>query len=228
MISFRSLPRTTGTWVGEQTNKARTGLNRWGQVSRDDVLNELQILRTRVENQLPITQEHVEHLGTLMGNRFVDLSTQVQQAASKIEKPTKWGKRVWLAAGIGLGFVAATTATVIVLRRRTTQQDESATIDTAEHHAQHLANHHEPKGLRSIVQTMSHRNERHGTHSHATLGVATQAIDVAETYLVVGNVRTRSYVASTSANLPAEDHRIYFHTEQEAIDAGYHAAIDGI
>jgi hypothetical protein len=46
--------------------------------------------------------------------------------------------------------------------------------------------------------------------------------------VVVGNIRTLAYHFSDDANLPDEDNRVYFSSEEEARQAGFHHVTDEI
>lgn len=176
------------------------------------------VARGSFEEYLPLTQAQIESLAHALTERMDLISQQARALAGRAAQyPAKVDRRVWWAAGASLGFAIVGAVAFTFARRRLTRVtsgDDLVELPTA--NGQRVP----AERLRGIVNRLARRD---ATSSAAT-SPATSAVGVQTSTQFIGNIRTMAYHRPESDHLPLEDHRVYFQTEQEAIDAGYHLA----
>jgi predicted PurR-regulated permease PerM len=180
------------------------------------VSDTLSALRERLEDQLPLTQAQIERLAKVISDRVIDVSTQAQQTLMKTAR--KADRRVWWLAGITVGFGVAAATTFTILRRRARMEEvmeESFTL------SQDHANGQTPaeERLQNAVTRAIHRENGPDAVTTATVTGVPAGVHF------VGNVRTMIFHDASSEHLPAEEHRIYFRSEEDARAAGYRPAL---
>lgn len=147
----------------------------------------------------------------------------------------KGSARLWL-IGAGVGLVAAGAGAYVLVRRRMAAAGEEPLVELPITVANGKAGY-----ANGAVSAAHHRAQTSATASAATPtrpvvveptvqtgGGATLTPEGAPAGVVkpeeapfIGNIRTMIYHEANAENLPAEENRIYFASEQEAIDADY-------
>jgi hypothetical protein len=72
------------------------------------------------------------------------------------------------------------------------------------------------------IQTPETADQVPSAANHSSQPVSSSSMTDVEATAIVGNIRTMAYHLATDDNLPDEDNRIYFSSEEEARLAGYH------
>jgi hypothetical protein len=166
---------------------------------REDIEDRLQILRASSPWNRQATQKQVEEV--IQG---IDATLPEHRSAPR-------SSTIFWVAGVGIGVIAAGIGTYVLVKRRMASYRE------------------EP-----LVPLPFRRPDREGTAPK----IADQVPDTgnpvreqaerfpgmtdSEAMAIVGNIRTMAYHLPTDENLPDEDNRIYFSSEEEARLAGYH------
>jgi len=183
--------------------------------------------RREVQEQI---RKQAMALSQRTGERVAELADAAQQAAGAVTttatrlaerapvKPvsiarSRRGGTFWWIAGLGVGLVAAGTTAYIVVRRRFAPEEVTESVELP------------PAGLNGqIPQTTSQTHEATPAPASAPAEPAPAASPTegptAEAPFI-GNVRTGIYHRATSPDLPAEDHRMYFKTQEEAEAMGF-------
>lgn len=171
--------------------------------------------RGRLGDVLPLTQAQIESLARDLSGRMGGARQQARTIAGRVAGyPAKVDRRVWWAAGAAVGFIAAGVTAFVLARRRLARTEEmEALVVVPAANGQHAP----ADRLKGIVSRLTRRDADTATQPGA-VGVQTSVA-------VVGNLRTMVYHQPDSDHLPAEDNRVYFTSEQDAIDAGYRADI---
>ena len=173
----------------------------------DDAINRLAQVRTpdALQNVLPFS---------LARKRLLELEKQRQQQRRRTTI-------LWL-AGVGVGLVAAGAGAYFIARRRmeiSLETEESMVELPAE---RNLAEATVGKGSskRNAYGSTAERADGVPVQSYAGSGAASGGLP-----RYVGNIHTMTFQgADDTAPLPAEENRIYFTTEAEARQAGFHEA----
>jgi hypothetical protein len=172
----------------------------------DDALDRLAQVRTPevLQNVLPFS---------LARKRALELA----QARQRRRRQTTI---LWL-AGVGVGLAAAGVTAFIVARRRMTTaiEDEEPMVELPTE--RNLAE-------ATVGKSSAMRNSYSSTAERTEISVPVQtyagAVSGGEARYV-GNIHTMIFQAADDADhLPAEENRMYFSTEDEARQAGYHQA----
>jgi hypothetical protein len=125
------------------------------------------------------------------------------------------------AVGVGVGVVAAGAIAYVVLRNRMSVANDTeplveiplTPVTAAETLAQTQAAAPAPEGPAIVEKAPA---EEPGVAE--PLPFSEEDAEGAE---YIGNILSRVYHAANSKRLPAPQHRIYFATEEEALEAGY-------
>lgn len=205
------------------------------RTSAKAVASQASDLRTRLEDQLPLTQQQIEKLAKSISDRMADLSDQAQFAAKRvIRRADNVDGRIWWATGITLGFAAAGVTAFVVTRRRMAAQSQAEDLVALPQPTEN--GHLSPTDrLRSAVSRITQRPATPPSDTAASPMTAATAVAendriiglgtaLANEAQFVGNIKTLIFHRKDSDHLPAEENRIYFRNEQEAEGAGYRAA----
>jgi hypothetical protein len=167
--------------------------------------------------------------------------------AERLSAGRKGSSRLWL-VGVGVGLVAAGTAAYVLVRRRMEQSLEEPVLDVpvmgTNGTGAHLRAAEERMAQEQSAATLAERPAARPPQSPpAAPPVAERAESRQQTALAecsgtgageaapagaptaeapfIGNIRTLVYHKADDENLPAEENRIYFASEDEAREAGY-------
>lgn len=224
---------TGGPWlrVGIASATAMAPLvNRW---------NELRAAE-RARNLADEAEARLRELRGLGGARNEALNIVRQVTAQVPERRGKVSSKIWL-IGVGVGLVAAGTATFILVRRRMAQSLDEPLLDlitvssmngrgpaaangsstAAKTPAEMPAQATAGQGTPPAEQDQREPDELFGGATTLTPTEAPAGEMDAEAAPFIGNIRTMIYHEADDANLPAEENRIYFASEEEAQEAGY-------
>jgi hypothetical protein len=178
--------------------------------------------------QMPLTEdqlEQIDRVARMLSARVVEMTEQAQKTIRKADK------RVWWAGGIALGFVTAGAITFSLMRRRMAQVEEVEEAeliilpDTTANNG-----YRSPiDQLKNAVSRMGQRQPQENTQTQPSTAnsVAGTALrdDPSKESQFIGNAHTRVYHPADSVHLPAEENRIYFRSQTEAENAGFHPAV---
>ena len=154
----------------------------------------------------------------------------------------KGSARLWL-IGAGVGLVAAGAGAYVLVRRRMAAASEeplvelpitvangkagyaNGTVSTAQRRAQTSATasaaHSATSAATPTRPVVVEPTVQTGGGATLTPEGAPAGVVKPEEAPFIGNIRTMIYHEANAENLPAEENRIYFASEQEAIDADY-------
>jgi|GEM_PF-1942990 len=252
---FQHRSRNIGPWISATLVSAslvKPILEFWNQnAAIKKASSNAQSLRSRLNDQVPLTQAQVERIAKAVTDRASDLTDQVQQVADKVavrvpaitnrfpaktvaaivpaanqQKPSY---RVWWITGISIGFAIAGGVAFVLTRRRMQQQADQELVALPANNS----NGHQttPDRLRSVVSNIVRRDQPASNDTTATSPASSPsptatAIDdsTLEQAAFIGNIRTQVYHPADSDHLPVEENRIYFRSEHDAKEAGYHPA----
>ncbi len=131
------------------------------------------------------------------------------------------------AAGVGVGLVTAGAVAYIVLRNRIGAQSDEDTIIEIPLTSPAPSSGVTPSQAANMVSAVAANEgpaivEKSPTDEEPRVAEPLSfSEDDAEGATFVGNIHSRVYHAIGSKHLPAPQHRIYFATEAEAVEAGY-------
>jgi hypothetical protein len=178
--------------------------------------------RTPLAAMLDQSPVPIDAVVKALSARVNDLSGQVQGLTSRlaVRRSEAAARRAWWIAGISVGFVSAGAAAFLIARRR---QHLRAEQDLVALPTPPAANgHHSP--AEQVRNTLSRLTRRAGSQTGTEPAMQATATTATAKAAFVGNVHTMVYHPSDSEHLPAEENRIYFASEDEAIEAGYRPA----
>jgi hypothetical protein len=184
----------------------------------------------KIVDQMPLTAEQselIEKIARQISDRVIELTSQAQTTIRKTNK------RVWWGAGLGLGFAVAGAVTFAIVRRRMTQVEVEIeeTFIVPDGTTTNNNGYRSPiDQLKNAVGRLSQRQNPDNTRTAPAQSANSLAATALEDNPLanapfVGNARTMVYHLSDSMHLPSEDNRVYFRSQQEAEDAGYHPAV---
>ncbi|HET9109903.1 MAG TPA: hypothetical protein VFN78_03665 [Ktedonobacterales bacterium] len=192
-------------------------------------------LQEALRQMAPQAQESFRQVGAAARDALQRLPGATQTpgvadaADTAVIPPTPATRRVsatlWL-VGVGVGVVAAGAVAYIVLRNRmSAATDDDALVEiplTVVSPPTDLATAAASAAIAREVAAEGPAIVQESPEEEP--GIA-EPIDFSETdadgATFVGNIHSRIYHAANSTRLPAPQHRIYFATEQEAIEMGY-------
>ncbi len=182
--------------------------------------------RAKIVEQIPLTQAQLDGLAKEISARLGDVSNQAKGFAGRAAKyPGNVSRRMWWASGISLGFGVAAFATFLIARRRMAQQQQANDLVMLPSTNGQVRWQDGPRGIVGRLTNRRAQTDADGLNTSTDHSTATATeVDVVSQAKFIGNIRTMVYHASDSERLPAEEHRVYFLSEQEAEDAGYRPA----
>ena len=211
-------------------------MRRWNELR---ALERTQVLRGDIEERLQglrASYPWIRHTSSTQAKNADQLTsgTLTEQSSRRRSSTLLW------VVGVTVGIIAASITTFVVVKQRMAKYQEEPLVPLP---------FHRPGGdVRSYSATIPAdlppgsiaKNAEHDSsaflsstntspQSHETYAtVATEEPDVSgvtevdPAAVVVGNIRTMVYHLAGDENLPVEDNRIYFSSEEEAQLAGYH------
>ena len=168
------------------------------------------------------------------------------------DAPTPLSSIIFWVVGVGVGIIAAGVGTYLFLKRRMAAHQEEPPLPlpfprpggTASSSRLAGANHGWP---REMATSTGGHDQTPVAGRLETAGTADSTSEPEDAYpdrlspqasapgepdiemaAVVGNIRTMAYHFTDDANLPDEDNRVYFSSEEEARLAGFHHVTDEI
>jgi hypothetical protein len=165
---------------------------------REDIEDRLQILRASSPWNRRSTQEQVEEV-------IQDIDATLPKRRSAPRSSTI----VWV-AGVGIGVIAAGIGTYVLVKRRMASDREEPLVPLP----------FRRPDRQDMAPTTADQVPEAG--NHASQPADSSSITDIEATAIVGNIRTMAYHLPSDENLPDEDNRIYFSSEEEARLAGYH------
>jgi hypothetical protein len=168
------------------------------------------------------------------------------------DAPIPLSSIIFWVVGVGVGIIAAGVGTYLFLKRRMAANQEEPLLPlpfprpdgTASSSRLAGANHgwqgematstggHDQTPVAGGLETAGTADSTSGPEDDYPDRLGTQASAPGEPDIemaaVIGNIRTLAYHFTDDANLPDEDNRVYFSSEEEARLAGFHHVTDEI
>jgi hypothetical protein len=166
---------------------------------REDIEDRLQILRASSPWNRRSTQKQVEEV-------IQDIDATLPERRS-----TPHSSTIFWVAGVGIGVMAAGIGTYVLVKRRMARLREEPLVPLPFRRP-------DREGMAPNTADQVPNTGNHTSQPAAGLPGMTGI----EATAIVGNIRTMAYHLPTDENLPDEDNRIYFSSEEEARLAGYH------
>jgi hypothetical protein len=167
---------------------------------RDDIEDRLQVIRASSPWNRRSGRKQVEEV-------IQDIDTAVPERRSVPRSSTIF----WI-AGVGIGVIAAGVGTYVLVKRRMASYQEEPLVPLP----------FRRPGRSEGIQTPETADQVLSAANHSSQPVSSSSMTDVEATAIVGNIRTMAYHLATDDNLPDEDNRIYFSSEEEARLAGYH------
>jgi hypothetical protein len=166
---------------------------------REDFEDRLQILRASSPWNRRSTQKQVEEVIQDIGATLPEHRTAPRSST------------IFWVAGVGIGVIAAGIGTYVLVKRRMASYREEPLVPLPFRRP-------DREGM-----TPETADEVPNTGNHAgRQAVGSPSMSDLEATAIVGNIQTMAYHLPSDENLPDEDNRIYFSSEEEARLAGYH------
>lgn len=213
-------------------------INRWNelrameqaQAIREDVEERVQKLRAA-----PLWNRHHAE------QAVEEVLEEINSALPRPRRTPKSSTIFWV-AGVGLGIIAAGVGTYLVVKRRMTSYREEPLVPLPfRRPGSSIPPYFTPTpdrsaddataSMTSMTSMTSSTSSMNGFSTHdepaAAAGMAADVKDETgirdiEGAAVVGNIRTMAYHLPDDEHLPEEDNRVYFSSEEEARQAGFH------
>jgi hypothetical protein len=166
---------------------------------REDIEDRLQILRASSPWNHRSTQKQVEEV-------IQDIDATLPEHRSAPRSST-----IFWVAGVGIGVIAAGIGTYVLVKRRMASYREEPLVPLP----------FRRPDREGIASTTADQVPDTGNHTSQQVADSFSMTDT-EATAIVGNIRTMAYHLPSDENLPDEDNRIYFSSEEEARLAGYH------
>ena len=165
---------------------------------RDDLEDRLQILRASSPWNRRSTQKQVEEV-------IQDIDATLPERRSAPRSST-----IFWVVGVGIGVIAAGIGTYALVKRRMASYQEEPLVPLP----------FRRPDREGVAPTRDDQIPDDGNYSGQQAD--SSGMTDGEATAIVGNIRTMAYHLATDDNLPDEDNRIYFSSEEEARLAGYH------
>jgi hypothetical protein len=166
---------------------------------REDIEDRLQILRASSPWNRLSTQKQVEEV-------IHDIDATLPEHRSAPRSST-----IFWVAGVGIGVIAAGIGTYVLVKRRMARYREEPLVPLP----------FRRPDRQDTPPTTADQVPDTGNHASQQAADLPSMADI-EATAIVGNIRTMAYHLPSDENLPDEDNRIYFSSEEEARLAGYH------
>jgi hypothetical protein len=166
---------------------------------RQDIEDRLQILRASSPWNRRGTQKQVEEV-------IQDIDATLPERRSAPHSST-----IFWVTGVGIGVIAAGIGTYVLVKRRMANYREEPLVPLP----------FRRPDREDMAPNTADEDPNTGNHTSQQAAELPGMTDI-EATAIVGNIRTMAYHLPTDENLPDEDNRIYFSSEEEARLAGYH------
>jgi len=213
-------------------------INRWNELR---AMEQAQAIREDVE-------ERIQRLRTapLWNRRHAEQAVEevLEEINSALPQPRRAPKSstIFWVAGVGLGIIAAGVGTYLVVKRRMVSYREEPLVPLPFRRPGTSVPPYFPPtptgsagdataSMTPITASASSTSSLNGFSTHdefaAAVGMTADVQDETgrpdiEGAAVVGNIRTMAYHWPDDKHLPEEDNRVYFSSEEEAQQAGFH------
>jgi hypothetical protein len=209
-------------------------INRWNELR---AMEQAQAIREDVE-------ERIQRLraAPLWNRRHAEQAVEevLEEINSALPQPRRAPKSstVFWIAGVGLGIIAAGVGTYLVVKRRMVSYREEPLVPLPfRRPGTPIPPYFTPTptgsaddATASMTSMTSSTSSMNGFSTHddsAAVGMTADGQDGTdmpdiEGAAVVGNIRTMAYHLPGDEYLPEEDNRVYFSSEEEARQAGFH------
>ncbi|PWT76981.1 MAG: hypothetical protein C5B60_03360 [Chloroflexi bacterium] len=183
-------------------------MHRWNELRamertralREDIEDRLQIIRASSPWNHRSARKQVEEV-------IQDIDATLPERRSAPRSSTIF----WI-AGVGIGVIAAGIGTYVLVKRRMASYQEEPLVPLP----------FRRPDRQEGIQTPGTADQVPDAANHTSQQASSSSITDIEATAIVGNIRTMAYHLATDDNLPDEDNRIYFSSEEEARLAGYH------
>ncbi|MBA3826487.1 MAG: hypothetical protein H0X24_21620, partial [Ktedonobacterales bacterium] len=185
-------------------------------------------LREQLGEGFDLSQQQIEKLSRVVTEVVGDLAVQMSQQAKVTAGVVRHvDRRVWWTSGIAVGFgVAGLTAYLVTRRRLRAQNETGELIEITEYietdftsAGDQLRDAANGTGPRSAATQSSDNGT--ATAAATARSLVAQGERLAAEAPFIGNLHTLVYHEAVSDNLPSEENRVYFFSEDEAREAGY-------
>ncbi|MGO8950047.1 MAG: hypothetical protein ACLQUY_20805 [Ktedonobacterales bacterium] len=210
-------------------------VNRWNELR---AMERTRALREDIEEGLQGIRASTPWNRHTSGRPLQDVNQETSAVSTERHRAPRSGTILWV-VGVGVGIIAAGIGTYILVKHRMESYQEEPLLPLPFH----KPDSEDPSNL-AVPSDQSHGGITKSTdgprtelwsstdsapYNHETVAklarerpASPSMADFEPAAAIVGNIRTMAYHLAGDNNLPDEDNRIYFSSEEEARLAGYH------